>query len=129
MSATAPRPAGKSGASIFPASRAGKTGSARRARIRAFPAPTASGDGILAVVAALDRSPEEAAIATETAALVTEAVGRLPPQQRAVLVLRVWDGLSYTEIAEVVGRTEAAVRSHMHHGLAAMRRYLEPRLG
>jgi RNA polymerase sigma-70 factor (ECF subfamily) len=73
-------------------------------------------------------SPEESAVATETAALVAGAVTLLPPQQRAVVVLRVWQGMSYAEIAETVGRTEATVRSHMHHGLAALRKYLEPRL-
>jgi RNA polymerase sigma-70 factor (ECF subfamily) len=84
--------------------------------------------GALAEVAAPDPSPGETAIATETAALVAAAVTDLPPQQRMVVVLRVWQGLSYAEIAEIVGRTEATVRSHMHHGLAAMRKYLEPRL-
>ncbi len=73
-------------------------------------------------------SPVDTAIATETAALVAAAVTRLPAQQRAVVVLRIWDGLSYAEIAQVVGRTEATVRSHMPHGLAAIRKYLEPRL-
>jgi RNA polymerase sigma-70 factor (ECF subfamily) len=78
--------------------------------------------------ASADPSPEESAVATETAALVSAAVTLLPPQQRAVVVLRVWEGMSYAEIAEAVGRTEATVRSHMHHGLAALRKYLEPRL-
>jgi RNA polymerase sigma-70 factor (ECF subfamily) len=78
---------------------------------------------------ARDTSPVDSAIATETAALVATAVDQLPPQQRAVVVLRIWDGLSYGEIAETFGRTEATIRSHMHHGLAAMRKYLEPRLG
>jgi RNA polymerase sigma-70 factor (ECF subfamily) len=73
-------------------------------------------------------SPVEKAIATETAALVATAVTRLPPRQRVVVVLRIWEGMSYGEIANTVGRTEATVRSHMHHGLAAMRKYLEPRL-
>jgi RNA polymerase sigma-70 factor (ECF subfamily) len=77
---------------------------------------------------ASDPSPVEAAISTETASLVATAVAQLPPGQRTVVVLRVWNGLSYAEIAEIVGRTEATVRSHMHHGLAAMRKYLEPRL-
>jgi DNA-directed RNA polymerase specialized sigma24 family protein len=35
--------------------------------------------------------------------------------------------LSYAEIAEVVGCGEATVRSHMHHALAGVRRYLETR--
>src|SRR5207249_7428036 len=75
-----------------------------------------------------DPSPADTAIATETATIVAAAVAQLPAQQRAVVVLRVWDGLSYAEIAEAVGRTEATVRSHMHHGLTALRKYLEPRL-
>jgi RNA polymerase sigma-70 factor (ECF subfamily) len=75
-----------------------------------------------------DPSPPDQAIATETAALVTAAVTRLPPQQRLVVVLRIWDELSYAEIASLLGRTEATVRSHMHHGLAALKQYLGPRL-
>jgi RNA polymerase sigma-70 factor (ECF subfamily) len=77
---------------------------------------------------ASDPSPADTVIATETASLVAAAVMQLPPQQRAVVVLRVWDGLSYTEIAEAVGRSEGTVRSHMHHGLTALRKALEPRL-
>src|SRR5262245_52541992 len=76
-----------------------------------------------------DPSPAEVAVATETAALVATAVLRLPPQQRVVVSLRVWEGLSYAEIAEILGLTETTVRSHMYHGLAALRRHLEPRLG
>ena len=78
--------------------------------------------------AASGPSPEDTLVATETAALVSAAVTRLPAQQRAVVVLRIWEGMSYAEIAETVGRTEATVRSHMHHGLAALRKYLAPRL-
>jgi RNA polymerase sigma-70 factor (ECF subfamily) len=79
--------------------------------------------------AAPDPSPAETAIATETANLVMNAVTQLPMQQRVVVTLRIWDGLSYAEIAAFLGRSEATVRSHMHHGLAALRKYLEPRLG
>jgi RNA polymerase sigma-70 factor, ECF subfamily len=75
-----------------------------------------------------DPRPEDRAIATETATIISRAVMGLPAQQRAVIVLRIWHGLSYPEIAATVGRTEATVRSHMHHGLAGLRKYLEPRL-
>jgi RNA polymerase sigma-70 factor (ECF subfamily) len=73
-------------------------------------------------------SPSDAAIAVETAALVGAAVTQLPPQQRAVVILRIWDGLSFAEIADIVQRTEGTVRSNMHHGLAALRKVLEPHL-
>ncbi len=97
-------------------------------RGRSLPGPALDCEA-LTLAAAPGPSPAETAIATETASLIGSAVTRLPPQQRAVVVLRIWQGLSYAEIAEAVGRTEATVRSHMHHGLAAMRKYLEPRLG
>src|SRR5438132_8992837 len=54
-------------------------------------------------------APDETAISTETATLVAAAVGRLPAQQRAVVVLRIWDGLSYADIAATVRRTEGTV--------------------
>jgi RNA polymerase sigma-70 factor (ECF subfamily) len=78
--------------------------------------------------ATADASPADAAIATETAVLVNHAVTQLPHQQRAVVVLRIWEGLSYAQIAEVIGCSEPTARSHMHHGLAALRKHLEPRL-
>jgi RNA polymerase sigma-70 factor (ECF subfamily) len=79
-------------------------------------------------VVAATPSPVDVVIATETASIVAHAVEQLPVKQRAVVVLRVWGGLSYGEIAEAVGSSEGTVRSNMHHGLAAMRAYLEPRL-
>jgi RNA polymerase sigma-70 factor (ECF subfamily) len=82
-------------------------------RTRAGPAIMPLDDSAPAAPLASERSPADTAIATETAALVSTAVARLPAQQRTVVVLRVWDGLSYAEIAEIVGRTEATVRSHM----------------
>jgi RNA polymerase sigma-70 factor (ECF subfamily) len=85
-------------------------------------------DDGMATSRAAASSPEDRAIATETAALVQNAVMRLPPLQRAVVILRVWENLPYGEIAHMVGRTEATVRSHMHHGLEGLRIYLERRL-
>ncbi len=73
-------------------------------------------------------SPIETAIATETATLVAQGVATLPPQQRTVLVLRIWNGQDYSEIAAALDRAESTIRSDMFHALAAMRRYLEPRL-
>jgi RNA polymerase sigma factor (sigma-70 family) len=78
------------------------------------------------VPADADSSPEEHALSSELAEQVSAAVTRLPPQQRAVVVLRVYQGLPYGRIAEIVGCTEGTVRSHMHHGLLALRETLAP---
>jgi len=80
------------------------------------------------VVASGAGGPAEAAVATETASIVQAAVARLPEQQRMVVVLRVWNGLPYFEIANILERTESTVRSEMFHALASLRKFLEPRL-
>jgi RNA polymerase sigma-70 factor (ECF subfamily) len=73
-------------------------------------------------------TPLDSAVATETASLVEQAVLQLTDQQREVVVMRVWSGLSYEAIGEALDRTEGTVRSHMCHALSAMRIFLEPRL-
>jgi RNA polymerase sigma-70 factor (ECF subfamily) len=77
---------------------------------------------------AQEPSPVEAAISSETVTLVAQAVATLPPKQRAVLVLKLWNGMEYADIAQALERTEATIRSQMFHALAGMRRYLEPRM-
>ena len=72
--------------------------------------------------------PTEGAIAVETANLVEQAVMRLPPQQRSVVVMKTWNNFSYSEIAGVLNCTESTVRSNMFHALESMRKYLEPKV-
>ena len=50
---------------------------------------------------------------------------RLPPEQRALLVLRHFAGLEPTEIAEVLGVPAGTVRSRLHHAHRAMRAALD----
>ena len=60
-------------------------------------------------------------VAAETEGQVREAVERLSPTQREVFTLRVGEGLSYKEIAEVVGTTEGAARVHYHNALRTIK--------
>ena len=55
------------------------------------------------------------------------AMASLPRLQRAVLVLGYLDDLPDEEIAELLGRRPATVRSLRHRGLQALRRQLETR--
>jgi RNA polymerase sigma-70 factor (sigma-E family) len=49
----------------------------------------------------------------------------LPTRQRAVLVLRYYEGLSETEIAEVLGVSRGTVKSHASRALSALRRRID----
>ena len=53
-------------------------------------------------------------------------LGALSPRQRAVLVLRYYEGLADDEIATLVGCREASVRSLASRGLAVLRRQAVP---
>ena len=56
-----------------------------------------------------------------------EALAKLPPDQREVLVLRHFAGLSPTEIAERTGRTEGSVHGLHHRGRRALTAELSSR--
>jgi RNA polymerase sigma-70 factor (sigma-E family) len=54
-----------------------------------------------------------------------QAVRALPPRQRAVVVLRYYEGLSEREIAEVLGCRPGTVKSQASAALATLRTTLE----
>lgn len=64
-------------------------------------------------------------VADETQRRVRRALDRLTPMQREVFVLRVNEGLSYREIADVAGTTEGAARVHYHNAMRAVKEYLD----
>ena len=63
-------------------------------------------------------------VADETEVRVRAAVDKLSPMQKEVFTLRVTAGLSYKEIAEVVGSTEGAARVHYHNALRTVKEFL-----
>ena len=69
-----------------------------------------------------------ALIAAENAAVLA-AVRLLPPRQREALVLRYYAELSEAEVAEAMGVTAGAVKSHTSRALAALRRTMGDRHG
>ena len=59
------------------------------------------------------------AVATRHA--LVDGLRAVPPRQRAVLVLRYFDGLDVAGTAAALGCTEGTVKSQTAHGLAALR--------
>ena len=58
--------------------------------------------------------PEEASVRREQAEVMQALLGRLPPDDRSVVVMRYWYDLSYEEIAESTRTTVSAVKSRLH---------------
>ncbi|MCI2240100.1 SigE family RNA polymerase sigma factor [Kineococcus sp. TRM81007] len=65
--------------------------------------------------------PEERAVRSAEHRLVLAALDGLPARQREVLVLRYSADLSEQDIAETLGISRGAVKTHAHRGLAALR--------
>jgi len=75
-----------------------------------------SGDGSI--------NPETFAIRSEEAGLLREAIQRLPPQYRIVLVLRDMEGLTDEEVAEITGLRPGTVRVRLHRARLFVRKEL-----
>jgi RNA polymerase sigma-70 factor (ECF subfamily) len=63
----------------------------------------------------------------ETAGLVEEAVRDLPEEQREVVTLHVWGGLTFAQIAEMQGASINTVSGRYRYALATLQRRLAPR--
>jgi RNA polymerase sigma-70 factor (sigma-E family) len=68
--------------------------------------------------------PDTADVSAELTDLRRALVG-LPPQQRVVLVLRYWQDLSESEIAELLGCSEGTVKSRASRAYAQLRQQLD----
>jgi len=62
----------------------------------------------------------------ERVAAVREAVQSLPADQRMAVVLHRYEGLSYKEIAQAMGRSVSSVESLLHRAKQALREKLRP---
>ncbi len=74
-------------------------------------------------------SPEASCEAKVDGEQVWEGVRTLRGNQRQVIVMRFIDGLSYPDIAKVLGKSIGAVRVIQHRALCALRQRLENDLG
>ena len=75
--------------------------------------------------AATEFTALDTVVAGETERQIMAAIDRLSPLQREVFLLRVTEGMSYKEIAGVVGTTEGAARVHYHNAVNAIKEQVD----
>ena len=71
------------------------------------------------------RNPEEAIQQRLDGERVRHAILRLRDEQRRVIILRFVEDLDYQEVAEIVGKSVAAVRVIQHRALNALRKQMQ----
>jgi RNA polymerase sigma-70 factor, ECF subfamily len=73
--------------------------------------------------------PQDAAVRADARRLLGDALRRLPPRQRLVVVLRDVEGLSSEEVCDVLDLTPANQRVLLHRARARLRQDLEDAAG
>ncbi len=73
--------------------------------------------------------PASSLLRAERSRRVRAAIARLPPKQRATLILRVYHELAHQEIADIVGSSVGAVKANFFHALQNLKRLLDAELG
>lgn len=74
---------------------------------------------------AAEGGPSEALEEEITQKQLRRALGTLTEEQHQVIILKFIDGLSNTEVAQVMDKSEGAIKSLQHRALAALGRTLE----
>lgn len=97
------------------------------AHILSLDEPVGDGDGLERPVDAVDpkRDPEHQAINSGLRSTLRRALANVPRPYRVVVVLREIEGLSTREVAEVVGISEANVKTRLHRARNLLREQLE----
>ena len=79
----------------------------------------------IAPVAERSPSPAERAERAELRRMVWEGIRRLSEQDREILILREFQGLTYAELAAVLDIPKGTVMSRLHHARKRLREQLE----
>src|SRR3954469_890114 len=63
---------------------------------------------------------------TDSQRALINAIGRLPAEQREVLVMKIWNELTFADIASVLGISQNTAASRYRYALAALKKNVTP---
>jgi RNA polymerase sigma-70 factor (ECF subfamily) len=69
---------------------------------------------------------EPSSIDFEAQQLVQQSLEKLPASQSEVVVLKIWEGMTFAEIAEVLGESPNTAASRYRYALQKLTQYLQP---
>lgn len=73
---------------------------------------------------AVGDNPERSMACKEWGELLRKALMLIPDEQRLVIIMKEYEGLTFGEIADVLSESENTVKSRMYYGLKALRKVM-----
>ena len=70
-------------------------------------------------------SPEQLAHNNQLVAILKKSLMAIPEEQREIIVMKQYQGLKFTEIADILGVSVNTAKSRLYYGLRALRKILE----
>jgi RNA polymerase sigma-70 factor (ECF subfamily) len=74
-----------------------------------------------------EKSAEARVLDVEEKRQLHRLIDTLPEKQKATLQLRVYEDLSFAEIAQILGGTEGAAKVNYHYAVQALKKMLQPK--
>ena len=78
--------------------------------------------GVLNLTTDSKSEPEEQVHKRDVSDLIGRALQTLPEEQRVVIIMKEYQGLKFTEIADVLETSVNTAKSRMYYGIAALRK-------
>jgi RNA polymerase sigma-70 factor (ECF subfamily) len=70
----------------------------------------------------IERAADSALMRNEAIVLLHKALLQLPNEQRMVVIMKEYEGLTFREIAEILDESENTIKSRLYYGLRALRK-------
>lgn len=73
----------------------------------------------------IERAADSALMRNEAIVLLHKALLQLPIEQRVVVIMKEYEGLTFREIAEILNESENTIKSRLYYGLRALRKIFD----
>jgi RNA polymerase sigma-70 factor (ECF subfamily) len=94
-------------------------------KVKRFPTSSIDEEGAAQPADGAEKRPDSILLEKELDEKLNEAMAKLPKDQKAAIIYRDLEGLSYQEIAEVMGCNIGTVMSRLHYARKGMRELLK----
>lgn len=75
---------------------------------------------------AVTEQPDSKLVQSELSRIVADALGKINPLFREIIILKHFQQLKFREIAEITNTPEGTLKARFHHGIARLKELLEP---